>query len=183
MIVALLDRQWLRRGLLAVLAIVAVSLLAGSYFNAYLEWRAAQAAVARTERLAMAQAVQRAGFAGLAGDSGGAPAILPAGSIAEAQASLQNYVRTVLSAAGARVSRMELLPVQDRPDFRHIGLRVSLNVDPSGLRTALYALEYGKPIIAVHGLRVRAADGRAVAPDPRQSIDLEITALQHGEAT
>jgi hypothetical protein len=94
---------------------------------------------------------------------------LDAASDAIAVAKLQSRVGELAAAASIAIASSESLPAENRPGYRRIGLRVTVNGDYDGIVKLLGAVETAAPPLITANLRIRGflrpaaetANGRA----------------------
>ena len=141
----------------------------------------ARATLARYERLAshragLARWLERAAverpFAGL---------LLAGASEAQAAALLQERLKRVAAAAGARLISFETLPPGEAAEGRRVGLRVLMTVDTASLQKVLYGLEAGLPAVVIDNLYVRARSGKAVGAGRHLDVRFQVAGVMEGE--
>lgn len=141
----------------------------------------ARETLARYERLAshragLARWLERAAaerpFAGL---------LLAGASEAQAAAVLQERLKRVVAAAGARLISFETLPPGAARDGRRVGLRVLMTADTAALQKVLYGLESGLPAVLIDNLYVRARSAKAVAAGRHLDVRFEFAGYMAGE--
>ncbi len=84
---------------------------------------------------------------------------LPAPSVAQAAAALQDRVKGVVSSASGRLDRLDPLPPQQAGGATLVQLRARFATDTKGLQAVLHGLETGTPALAVRALAVEAGTG------------------------
>lgn len=84
---------------------------------------------------------------------------LPAPSVAQAAAGLQDRVKGAVASAGGRLDRLDPLPQQQAGGATLVQLRARFATDTKGLQAVLHGLETGTPALSVRALAVEAGTG------------------------
>lgn len=98
---------------------------------------------------------------------------LAAASPSLAAADLQNLLRAIVDDTGAELRRTQVLTARDEGALSRVAIRVQLGTDIAALRSILYALESGTPLLFIDNLDIRqrrrqqADDAAAVALEAR----------------
>ncbi len=108
--------------------------------------------------------------------------LLPAGSDGGAVAILQDQVQSIISAAGARLTSTQALPVEPGQGHRRIGLRLQFAADIEALRRILHDLESGRPAVVLDNLFVRGRTSRAVGAVNPLDVRVDVFAFKREPA-
>ena len=71
-------------------------------------------------------------------------------------------MQSIIGAAGAWLTSVQPLPATVEDGHRRIGLRIAFTAEIGALRDILFALEYGRPVMILDGVYIRARSSRAV---------------------
>lgn len=97
-----------------------------------------------------------------------------------AAAALQARVKAIVSEAGGKLLRMQMLPAQQEGEYRRIAARVRLQAPTEALGPMLYGLESSVPYLFVEELTIVGRGGRAIEgarPRPPQPLDVRLEVL------
>lgn len=100
---------------------------------------------------------------------------------ATVSATLQKDVRQILVESGLSVSNSQVLPVREEEAFDHIGLKLTVTGDVTGLDAALTALDAYLPLLLVESLDVfpsRARRGKDDVAVQSISATLQLLSLR-----
>jgi hypothetical protein len=96
-------------------------------------------------------------------------------------ADLQRRMAELARQNGMALRSMQVLPAKREGDLTAIGLEVSLHGEITGLRTLLYAVETGAPVLFVEALSVKSAAGPEATARP-VALDVTLKVRGYGAA-
>ncbi len=93
---------------------------------------------------------------------------LEGGGIELVAAAVQNKVKNLIDANGARLKSTQILPAQEKDNFRRVTIRVTMAADTEALQRIFHALETANPYLFLDNIdtrsrRRRARRGRSVS--------------------
>ncbi len=99
-------------------------------------------------------------------------------TVAQASASLQEYLDRVVKTHGSRIQSVQVLDARAQDDLEPLMMRINLTGDDRALRSILHDLETGQPAIIVSGIRVEPDNNmrryRAEVPGSDHSLDVTL---------
>ena len=81
---------------------------------------------------------------------------LKSASPALAAAELQEQVKNILDANGAKINSLNILPHKDDGQYRQVSVSLQLSAPMSAVKAMLYALESARPYLFIDNFSVRA---------------------------
>lgn len=86
---------------------------------------------------------------------------LEGGGIELVAAEAQNKVKNLIDANGATLKSTQILPAQEKDNFRKLTIRVTLSADTEALQKIFHALETANPYLFLDNIDIRARRRRA----------------------
>lgn len=77
----------------------------------------------------------------------------------QANAALQHQLNALVAGAGGRIDSLQILGEKTEGPFTRLAQRLTLTLPAGSLKTILYQLEAGRPMLFVDNLQIRAANG------------------------
>ena len=159
---------------LALLAALGAGIWAGPV-TAYLEERGAlRQRVEQAEALAARYRALAAAPPRAVADGEGAAAFLADLPAAQIFAALSERIKAAADVAGLSVQGLQSLAEEPVAGLRRAGLRLRGTGDLAALARFLDAVEAGRPLLTIDGLRIQARQGAAVEAQPRLDIQLDV---------
>lgn len=134
-------------------------------------------------RIAAREANLRRGIATLKGDQSLKDIMLTAGSESSATAAMQDRVLSIVGGAGAWLTSVQPLPAIAEEGHRRMGLRLAFATDIKALRRILYDIEYGRPVMILDSVYIRARSARAIGVDNPLEVRLDVFAFKPDSAS
>ena len=109
----------------------------------------------------------------------GREALLAGESSGMLAAELQRHMIELARQNGMSLRSTQVAPAKREPSLTVVGLEVSLQGEVAGLRSLLYAVEVGMPVLFVEGLSVKTSS----TPQPAQkpvSLDISLKVRGYG---
>lgn len=141
----------------------------------------------RYERLAAARPTLEAEVRA-SGQVGASDAYLAGETDGLAAAALQSRVASLMSASGAVLNSIQVLPAREEAGLRRVTLRVQMSAAIEPLVKILYALETEKPVLFVDNLDIQgrqqlhqlAATGGALITEPLLMVSFDLYGFVSG---
>lgn len=127
-----------------------------------------------SDQLAALTHVGRAGSVAGEWVAAGDP-LLTADSLGTAGALLQQKLDDLALSENVQIRTAQVLPPRSEGDLVHVALSAELQASTPSLRSFLYALETGFPLLMVDEITVRAAPLAADATQDARLLDISIT--------
>ncbi len=86
---------------------------------------------------------------------------LEGGGIELVAAEAQNKVKNLIDANGATLKSTQILPAQEKDNFRKLTIRVTMSADTEALQKIFHALETANPYLFLDNIDIRARRRRA----------------------
>lgn len=86
---------------------------------------------------------------------------LEGGGIELVAAEAQNKVKNLIDANGATLQSTQILPAQEKDNFRKLTIRVTMSADTEALQRIFHALETANPYLFLDNIDIRARRRRA----------------------
>ncbi|MEE8560048.1 MAG: type II secretion system protein GspM [Alphaproteobacteria bacterium] len=86
---------------------------------------------------------------------------LEGGGIELVAAEAQNKVKNLIDANGATLKSTQILPAQEKDNFRKLTIRVTLSADTEALQKIFHALETANPYLFLDNIDIRSRRRRA----------------------
>ncbi|MEE8123115.1 MAG: type II secretion system protein GspM [Alphaproteobacteria bacterium] len=86
---------------------------------------------------------------------------LEGGGIELVAAEAQNKVKNLIDANGATLKSTQILPAQEKDNFRKLTIRVTMSADTEALQRIFHALETANPYLFLDNIDIRARRRRA----------------------
>jgi general secretion pathway protein M len=90
-------------------------------------------------------------------------------------AQLQNRIRSVVQATGAKLSSTQVLQGADEQGFRRISVRVSMACSIADLQKIFHQLEGGRPYLFLDNIDISGEQARRRPGDPAAREDLNVS--------
>lgn len=132
--------------------------------------------IERFQRVAAAQPALRHRLKVLESHQATEADLVPGSSDALAGADLQERAKDIITGAGGRVERVQVIPVEAENALRPVMLRVQFTGTATALQRSLHAIESGQPVLFVRALDARARSGehKKVQQDPSLDVMLDV---------
>lgn len=129
-------------------------------------------------RVAGREADLRRGIETLKGDQSLKDVMLTAGSESSATAAMQDRVQSIIGDAGAWLTSVQPLPATVEDGHRRMGLRLAFATHIKALRRILYDIEYGRPVMILDSVYIRARTARAIGVGNPLEVRLDVFAFK-----
>lgn len=106
-----------------------------------------------------------------------APYLIAGNNPAQAGASLQKYLQTMVNARGGRILSLRSLKAEQDGAFERVPLNARLQIDTEGLQQVLYQIETGRPLLRIDQINITAR--RVRGGSAQLDVRLDLSGLRH----
>ena len=107
----------------------------------------------------------------LKADGAGDDRLFGSATASQANALLQRQLNGIVASAGGRVDSLQILGEKADGPFTRLGQRLTITIPAQGLRTLLYQLEAGRPMLFADNAQIRSNNAGAGSPGNRTGAD------------